>query len=108
MRYRQSVRTDLPDTLMKSLVSADPDYCPNIRILLVLGCTLPATSAEAERSLFVLRLIKSHLRSRMADTRVSALTLMKIDYSKHIDSQNIADRLIKEQPRHLFKASFFD
>ena len=108
MRSRQSDRADLPDTLMKSLVSADPDSFPNIRILLVLGCTLLATSAEAERSFSVLRLIKSHFRSRMADTRFSALTLMKIHYSKHIDSKQIADRFIKEHPRRLFKASLFD
>jgi len=59
----QSDRADLPDTLMKALVSADPESFPNIKILPVLACTLPATSAEAERNFFVLRLIKSHLRS---------------------------------------------
>jgi hypothetical protein len=47
MRSRQSDRADLPDTLMKSLVSANPDSFPNIRILLVLGCIL---LAEVERS----------------------------------------------------------
>ena len=61
-------------TFMKSLVSADPDIFQIIIILLVLVCTLPASYAEAERSLSVLRLIKGHLRSRMADTRFSALT----------------------------------
>jgi len=82
MWSRQSVRADLPDTLMKSLVSADTDSFPNIRILLVLGCTLPAT-VEAERCFSTLRRIKSHLSSW---TRFSALTLMKIHYRKHIDS----------------------
>ena len=70
--------TDLPDAFMKSIVSADPNSFPNIRILLVLGCTLLATSVEAEHSFSV-------LRSRTADKRFSALTLMKIHYSKHID-----------------------
>ena len=82
-------RADLPDTLMKSLVSADTDFCSNIIILVVLGCTLLATSAEAERSFSVLRHTKSQLRSWMADTRFSALTLMKIHYSKHIDSNKL-------------------
>ena len=85
MWSRQSDRADLTDTLMKSLVSTDPDSFPNIRILLVLACTQLATSAEAKHSLFVLRLIKSHLRSWMTDTRLSALTLMKMHYRKHID-----------------------
>ena len=32
----------------------------------------------------------------MAHTGFSSLTLVKIHYSKHIDSQNISDSLIKE------------
>ena len=86
MRSRQSDRADLPDTLMKSLVSADPDSFPNYKILPVLACTLPVTSAEAERSFSVLRLTKRHLRSRLADKRFSALTVIKIHNSIHIDS----------------------
>jgi len=77
---KQSDKANLPDTLMKSLVSADPDSFPNIKIVLVLECTLLATSAEAECSLSVLRLIKSYLRSWRAATRCSALTLMKIRF----------------------------
>jgi len=40
------VQADLPDSLMKSLVSADPDSFQNIRILLVLGCTLLVTNMQ--------------------------------------------------------------
>jgi len=79
-------RADLPDILIKSLVSTDSDSFLNIRILLVLGCTLLTTSAEAERSFSVLRLIKGPLRSWLADKRFSGLTLMKLHYNKHTDS----------------------
>ena len=48
----------LPDCLIKALAHADTDAFPNIRTLLALGCTLPVTSVEAERSFSVLRLIK--------------------------------------------------
>ena len=58
MCSRQSVSADVPDTLMRSLVSADPDSFPNIKFLLVLGCTLLATSGEAGRSLSVLKVIR--------------------------------------------------
>ena len=84
---------------MSSLVSADPDYFPNIRILLVLACTLLVKYAKAERSFSVLRLSKSHLRSRIADTRFSTLILMIIHHSKHIDSTQIPDMFIKEHPK---------
>ena len=76
--------------------------------LLRLSCHLPATSAEAERRFSVLDLMKSHFRGWMADIKFSALTLMKIHHSKHIDSKQIAAMFIKEQPRRLFKASLFD
>ena len=76
--FRQSDRADLLDTLMESLVSADPDIFPNTIILLVLGYTLPARSPEAEHSFSAVRLIKNDLRNRIVDTRISALTLMKI------------------------------
>ena len=49
VQYVQSDWADLPNTLMKSLFSADPDSLPNIITLLVLICTLPATSPEVER-----------------------------------------------------------
>jgi len=104
----QSDRADLPDNLMTSVVSADPDSFPNIRNLLVLGCTLFTTTAEVERRFSALGLIKSHLRSWVADTRLSVLTLMKIYYSKHIDSKTIANRFIKKHPSRLFNASLSD
>jgi len=44
MLSRQSDRNDLHDTLMKSLLSTNRDSFRNIIILLVLGCTLLATS----------------------------------------------------------------
>jgi len=75
MWSRKSDAADLPVTLMKSLVFADPNSFPNIRIWLVLACTLLVTSAEAERSFSVLRLIKSNLRSWMVDLRHSALNV---------------------------------
>jgi len=59
------------------LLSSDPDSFPKIGNLLGLAWNLPATSAKAECSFSVLRLIKGF----MADTRFSALILMKIHYS---------------------------
>ena len=48
---------------------------PNIRVLLIIGCTLPVSSAEAERLFSGLRRIKSYLRNRMS-ARLSGLALM--------------------------------
>lgn len=47
-----------PKTLLETLREADSDCFPNIRQLLLLGCTLPITSAEAERSFSLFRHMK--------------------------------------------------
>ena len=48
----------LPRNLIECVKYADEDMYPNIRVLLIIGCTLPASSAEAERSFSGLRRIK--------------------------------------------------
>ena len=49
----------------KALVFADSDFYPNIRRLLKIMATLPVTSCECERSISMLKLVKSPLRSTM-------------------------------------------
>ena len=53
------------------------DMYPNILVSLTIGCTLPqVSSAKAERLFSGLRRIKSYLRNRMSDERLSGLALM--------------------------------
>ena len=51
---------------------------PNIRVLHKIGCTLRVSSAEAERSFSDLQRIKSYLRNRMSDERLSGLALVHL------------------------------
>ena len=52
-------RDTLPDNLLKTLAVCDEDSFPNIHSLLVIACTLPISSAEAERSFSLMRRIKT-------------------------------------------------
>ena len=52
---KKQAGTTIPDTMKSALGYANEDCFPNIRILLILGCTLPITSAEAEQSFSLLR-----------------------------------------------------
>ena len=61
---------------------ADDDFFPNIRRLIIMGCTSPVTSCEAERSFSALRRVKTYLRSTMGEERLAALTLMAIHYQE--------------------------
>ena len=84
-----SLTAELPNTLMKSLVSVDLNSFLNLWILMVLVCTLPVTSVEADRSFSVFRLIKSDLISHIAETTLFAFNFNQIHYmstsiSKHL------------------------
>ena len=72
----------IPDNLKSSIAHADEDVFPNIRVLLILGCIMPITSAEAERSFSLFRRLKTHLRSRMSEGRLASLGLMAMHYVK--------------------------
>ena len=67
---------------MECVKYADEDMYPNIRVLLIIGCTLPISSAEAERSFSGLRRIKSYLRNRMSDEQLSVETNLSNHYVK--------------------------
>ena len=49
--------------VLAALGACDRDSFPNIHFLLVVGCTLLISSAEAEQSLFLMRRIKTYARS---------------------------------------------
>ena len=55
----------------------DKDYYPNIHALLVIITTLPVTSCECERSISLLRHLKTALRRTMGEDRLNSLALLK-------------------------------
>lgn len=55
---------------------------PDLTTALQLYLTIPVTTATAERSFSKLKLIKSYLRSTMAQTRLSDLALLSIEHEE--------------------------
>ena len=76
--------TSLPDNLLQALGTCDKDSFPNIHCLLVIACTLPISSAEAERSFSLLRKIKSYLRSTMSEECLSDLSVIAMHYGERV------------------------
>ena len=95
----------VPDNLLAALEQCDADIYPCIHRLLVIGCTLPVTSCEAERSFSSLRLTMNHLRSSMGDERLSALMLIHMHQNIEICPKSIIQQYIKEHSRRLFEKS---
>ena len=90
-----------PDTLEKALKECDQSFFPNINAILRICCVFPVTSAECERSISVLRLIKNYLRSTMGQERVSALCLMFIHRDINIDPTEVVTIFSQRNPRRM-------
>ena len=101
-------KSEIPKTLLEALGACDRDSFPNIHFLLVVGCTLPISSAEAERSFSLMRRIKTYARSVMTEERFSDLALISMHYNKRVPVDEICKAFVQAHPRKLFQASLFD
>ena len=63
------------NTPEKVLAHTDCDYFPNIRTLIMIVATLPVTSCECERSISMLKRVKTPLRSTMVEERLNGLAI---------------------------------
>eukprot|EP00731_Ephydatia_muelleri_P018054 Em0011g94a len=88
----ETVRAKQLDTPTKALSFGDKDYFPNIYVILVISATLPVTNYECERSISMLKLLKTSLRSTMANDRLNGLALMLI----HRDVELNPDAVVEE------------
>ena len=62
-KWQLTSSQQLPDSPANALVYASKNMYPNIHSTLHLICTLPVTSCECERSVSVLRRLKTYMRS---------------------------------------------
>ncbi|KAI0222982.1 hypothetical protein LSAT2_025768, partial [Lamellibrachia satsuma] len=87
--------------LAERLEPADENIFPNIRIPLRIGCTLPVGSCEAERLFPCLRWVKTYLRNRMGEDRLSGLTLMNMNQGLEIDLETVCQMFIERNKRKM-------
>ena len=97
----------IPNNLVQALSACDIDSFPNFHRLLLIGCTLPISSAEAERSFSLMKRIKTCTRSIMTEQRLSDLAIIAVHYSERIPVEEVCKAFIQEHPRRLFQASLF-
>ena len=86
----------LPENIANCHIEADRDVYPNNFTLLTIGCTLPVSSREAERSFSGLRRIKTFLRSSMSIERLAGLALMHLHNDLDIDEDKICQFFISK------------
>ena len=94
------------NTVEKALEFADIDFYPNIRALLQIMATLLVTSCECERSISMLRLVKSPLRSSMGQGRLNGLATFY--YHCFVDiTPEVVEEFALSHPRRMLLANPF-
>ena len=79
----------LPENITNCLKEADRDVYPNIFTIFKIGCTLPVSSCEAERSFSGLRRIERHFYVISWVSRLAGLALMHLQNNLDIDEDKI-------------------
>ena len=106
--WKSKEKDRLPSNLLQTLGVCDSDTFPNIHALLIIGCTLPISSAEAGRSFSLLRRLKTYTRSTMGEERMSDLAAIAIHYEVVIPVEDVCQRFVSTNPRRMFAKSLFD
>jgi hypothetical protein len=101
LHWKKSV--DTPTTVTETLSCLKPfrQFFANIYVLLEIFGVLPVSVATSERSFSVMKQIKTFLRNRTGDERLSSLALMSIhkEVISKLDPEKIVDEFAKKKRR---------
>ena len=107
-KYKWASLTDhIPSSPAEALPYANESMFPNIHCLLRIICTLPVTSCECERSVSVLRCLKTYMRTTMGQERLTGLALLHINYSLELDLDEIFNIFARKHPQYFGIVSTF-
>ncbi|XP_065068530.1 52 kDa repressor of the inhibitor of the protein kinase-like [Rhopilema esculentum] len=91
----------LPTTLASLLSSIDQLTFPNIYTAMKIAATLPVTSCSCERSISILRRLKTYLRNTMRQSRMSALAMIHVHREIPIDINRVINQFAAERPKRM-------
>jgi hypothetical protein len=97
-------KESIPETVAEGLSACDKETFPLVHLFLTILFTLPLSTASAERSFSTLRRLKTWLRSRMGEERLTGLALLHIHRDIDVNVDNVIDRFGKSKSkkrRHL-------
>jgi len=105
--FRREFRAEIKNCesvkdVLTLLVSSDVlSSMPELGAACILFCTLPVTVSSAERSFSKLKLIKSYLRSSIAQDRLDSLALISIENeaARQLDLDELVDKFADAKAR---------
>ena len=83
-----------PSSLAQATKVCDPNYFPNVRLLLQIACTLPVTSCECEWNASVLRRLHNYMRASVGTEILSSLALLHVHYNTTVDLDEAVNIII--------------
>ncbi|CAI6355298.1 unnamed protein product [Macrosiphum euphorbiae] len=83
---------DIHKNVLESLSECDKTVFPTIQTIFAIICTLPISVASAERSFSTLKRVKTWLRSRMGNNRLSGLVLLHVHRDIKVNTDAIIER----------------
>ena len=94
-----------PEELLKATIQYGKDVFPNLQTALQILLTMPVSVASCERSFSKLKIIKTYLRSTMAQERLGNLAILSTEKEafNSVDFDQIIDQFAEKKSR---KASF--
>ena len=84
-KWSEVEKEDPPARLAKAIKHCDNLKFPNVFSLITIGCTLPVTSAECQRSFSTMRRLRTYSRSTMKSDRLSSLGIMNVHKNVEVD-----------------------
>lgn len=90
-----------PATVIDAIDHCDDQFFPSIKKLLIILATLPVSTATPERSFSTLKRLKTYLRNKMGDERLTGLALMSVhrDLAVKLDCEEIINKLAIKRKR---------
>ena len=100
----QMEKDPLPSKLTDVLPFVNRLSFPNIYTALQIFATIPVTTCTCERSISVLRRLKTYLRSTTSESRLTGLALLNVHREIHLDTEEIINEFaIKHQRRMMLR-----
>ena len=97
----ENVLGTLPSKLSEVLPLLDRLTFPNVYIALQLAATFAITSCSCERSIPVLRRLKTYLRSTVSQDRMNGLVLLYVHREIPIRAEKVIELFAKENQRRM-------
>ena len=90
-KFQDMPEEERPSSPAQAIKVCDPNYFPNVRVLLQIACTLPVTSCECEQSASALRRLHNYMQASMGAERLSSLALLHVHYNTTVDLDEAVD-----------------